>query len=68
MHQKYPMNGIYGCIILSDVKKDLNNSKKYIWQKPHLSNQTGTDNAYHPKKNNNENYKKYKSWKELKIL
>ena len=43
--------------------KDLNNSKKYNWQKPHLSNQTGTDNSYHPKKNTNEIYKKYKSWK-----
>ena len=37
--------------------------KKYNWQKPHLSNQTGTQNSYHPNKDNNENYKKYKSWK-----
>jgi len=48
---------------LSDNKKDLNNPKKYNWQKPHLSNQTGTDNSYHPKKNTNEIYKKYKNWK-----
>ena len=37
--------------------------KKYDWQKPHQSNQTGTSNAYHPNKNNNEIDKKYKSWK-----
>ena len=33
------------------------------WQKPFLSNQTGTENAYHPKKNENSRKKKYKSWK-----
>ena len=38
------------------------NLKKYNWQKPHLPNQTGTENSYHPKKNNNEFDKKYKSW------
>ena len=27
-----------------------NNIKKYNWQKPHLSNQTGTNQSYHPKK------------------
>ncbi len=37
--------------------------KKYNWQKPHLSNQTGTEKAYHPNKKNNEINKKYKSWK-----
>ena len=36
--------------------------KKYNWQKPHQSNQTGTANSYHPKKNNHEFNKKYKSW------
>ena len=36
---------------------------KYEWQKPHLSNQTGTDKAYHPNKNNNAIKKKYNSWK-----
>tara|TARA_B110000438_G_C15422987_1_gene482749 strand:- start:186 stop:545 length:360 start_codon:yes stop_codon:yes gene_type:complete len=48
---------------LSNNTNDLNNSKKYFWQKPHLSNQTGTDNSYHPNKNGNEIDKKYKSWK-----
>ena len=39
--------------------------KKYIWQKEHLENQTGSLNAYRPnrisKKNNTK--KKYESWK-----
>ena len=39
------------------------NLKKYDWQKPHLSNQTGTENAYYPNKNNEQVKKKYKSWK-----
>ena len=39
-----------------------NEIKKYNWQKPHKSNQTGTNNSYHPKKRNNEIDKKYKSW------
>ena len=33
--------------------------KKYDWQKPHQSNQTGTDSSYHPQKKNNEIDKKY---------
>ena len=37
--------------------------KKYDWQNPHKSNQTGTDNSYHPNKDDNEIHKKYKSWK-----
>ena len=37
--------------------------KKYDWQKPHKSNQTGTDNSYHPKKDDNKTHEKYKSWK-----
>ena len=36
--------------------------KKYDWQKNHLSNQTGTDKAYNPKKNKDAIKKKYKSW------
>ena len=36
--------------------------KKYKWQKEHLPNQTGTENSYNPKKNNNALKKKYKSW------
>ena len=37
--------------------------QKYDWQKPHLPNQTGTDNSYHPNKYNEKKNKKYKSWK-----
>ena len=37
--------------------------KKYKWQKPRQPNQTGTDNSYHPNKNNEKINKKYKSWK-----
>jgi len=37
--------------------------EKYDWQKPHLSNQTGTENAYNPNKNNEQIKKKYTSWK-----
>ena len=44
------------------IEKD-HNLKKYDWQKEHLPNQTGSDNAYHPKKFNNALKKKYKSWK-----
>ena len=37
--------------------------KKYEWQKEHLSNQTGSENSYHPKKNKNAVKKKYNNWK-----
>ena len=42
-----------------------NNQKpiKHSWQKPHRPNLTGTKKAYYPNKNNNENSKKYKTWK-----
>jgi NADH:ubiquinone oxidoreductase subunit len=39
------------------------NLDKYEWQKSHLPNQTGTENAYHPNKNNEEIKKKYTTWK-----
>jgi NADH:ubiquinone oxidoreductase subunit len=39
------------------------NLEKYDWQKPHLANQTGTENSYHPNKNNDQIKKKYISWK-----
>ena len=34
----------------------------FDWQKPHQPNLTGTEKAYHPKKNNNAVKKKYKTW------
>ena len=44
-----------------EKKHDL---KKYDWQKPHQSNQTGTEKAYHPNKDNEPIKKKYTSWKD----
>ena len=38
--------------------------EKFIWQKPHKPNLTGTDEAYYPNKNKNGIKKKYTSWKE----
>ena len=42
--------------------EDTHQLKKYNWQKKHLSNQTGTNKAYSPKKNKNATTKKYKTW------
>ena len=42
--------------------ENLHELNKYNWQKPHLSNQTGTNNSYHPNKQNNDIAKKYKTW------
>ena len=42
--------------------EDNHELEKYKWQKNHLSNQTGTDKAYNPQKNQNVTKKKYKSW------
>ena len=42
--------------------ENLHDLKKYEWQKPHLSNQTGTEKSYHPNKENNEISKRYKAW------
>ncbi len=37
--------------------------KKFHWQKPHLSNQTGTKESYHPNKQKSAIKKKYETWK-----
>ena len=37
---------------------------KFEWQKKNIPNQTGTPKAFHPNKDNENDYKKYKSWKE----
>ena len=37
--------------------------KKYEWQKPSQPNKTGTNESYHPNKENNEIKQKYTSWK-----
>ena len=40
------------------------NDKKYIWQKNHLENQTGSKNDYKPIKiKKNDKPKKYETWK-----
>jgi len=39
-------------------------NKKYLWQKNHLENQTGTKNNYKPVKiKKNDSNKKYDTWK-----
>jgi len=43
--------------------ENIHDLKKYDWQKPHQSNQTGTENAYHPNKNNEQIKNKYTTWK-----
>ncbi len=42
--------------------EDLHELKKYKWQKEHLPNQTGSENSYHPNKNNDAVKKKYNTW------
>ena len=37
--------------------------EKNDWQKPHQPNQTGTENAYYPNRNNEQIKKKYTIWK-----
>ena len=39
--------------------------KKYIWQKPHKDNQTGSKKAYKPNKiiKSSKDFRKYESWK-----
>ena len=38
--------------------------KKYLWQKKHMENKTGTNESYKPTKiKSGENYKKYETWK-----
>ena len=48
----------------SNTIENVHEFKKYNWQKPHLYNQTGTKNRYHPKENKDATKKKYTSWKD----
>ena len=43
--------------------ENIHDLKKYHWQKPHQSNQTGTINAHHPNRDDNQIKKKYINWK-----
>ena len=53
-------------LLIHHIKNKIENNhqlKKYKWQKPHQSNLTGTDKAYHPSKNKDIVKKKYNVWK-----
>ena len=54
-------------IHFSVINKPKPNLKKFIWQKEHEENLTGTNKAYKPegslKLNNKKSIKKYESWK-----
>ena len=40
------------------------NQKKYLWQKKHIDNKTGSESAYKPIKiKKNDDLKKYETWK-----
>ena len=57
-------NEWYSWIHFTNNKIENNHDlKKYDWQKPHQPNQTGTESAYHPNKNNDAIKKKYTTWK-----
>ena len=61
-----PLTNIASALIkepsIKNKIEDTHELKKYNWQKKHLSNQTGTNKAYNPKKNKNAIKKKYKAW------
>ena len=43
---------------------DQNGKKKYLWEKDHLENQTGSNNSHRPVKIKKNNFqKKYETWK-----
>ena len=45
-------------------KIPINNEKKYLWQKKHKENKTGSKDSYKPIKiNKKDNLKKYETWK-----
>ena len=47
-----------------DKVPEVENNKKYLWQKKHLENQTGSKNSYKPVKIKRNNVKKkYETWK-----
>jgi len=48
----------------NDKIPDKIDEKKYVWQKEHAENKTGTKKAYKPTKiRKNNNLKKYETWK-----
>ena len=55
----------YSWIHFINNKLPVANQKKYSWEKKHMPNLTGTDEAYRPKKiiENKTIKKKYETWK-----
>ena len=55
----------YNWIHFTSNKLPVANQKKYSWEKRHVSNLTGTNEAYRPKKiiENKTIKKKYETWK-----
>ena len=54
----------YSCMHFTNNRIEKNHEmNKYDWQKTHQYNQTGTENAHHPNKNNDPIKKKYTIWK-----
>ena len=55
----------YSWIHFINNKLPVANQKKYFWEKRHVSNLTGTNEAYRPKKiiENKTIKKKYETWK-----
>tara|TARA_Y100001970_G_scaffold283433_1_gene398589 strand:+ start:2803 stop:3162 length:360 start_codon:yes stop_codon:yes gene_type:complete len=49
---------------LNNKIENVQELKKFSWQKKNIPNQTGTSKAFHPNKDDKNVYKKYKSWKE----
>ena len=49
---------------LNNKIENTQNIEKYKWQKKNIPNRTGTSKAFHPNKDNKNEYKKYKTWKE----
>ena len=49
---------------INKIPEKKNIKQKYLWQKDHLENQTGSKNSYKPTKIQKDNIKKkYESWK-----
>jgi NADH:ubiquinone oxidoreductase subunit len=49
---------------INKIPEKKNITQKYLWQKDHLENQTGSKNSYKPTKIQKDNIKKkYESWK-----
>ena len=60
---KLPQTGIYG-YITQLIKHLVPMIKKFLWQKKHLENQTGTSGSFKPVRITKKSIKKkYETWK-----